>query len=361
MSFNANHSISVAPRYRRHTGIALTLLLLLPLLGLSSVSTALAQQYAPDARLMRVADLKAKHKPVDVPDDYVQTPFGYFPPACVHHISNDERILGDSSVQHANGVREPPQVCTQDNFTAKGIRVHPDGRGLDGLQVRGSAALTASKPHGSVPPAALDHNWIQAAGYETGTPMGRIVASWQVPQNPTNATQQVLYFFPAIETDYKAILQPVLGYYGDSNTWDLSSWNCCQDGTVWYSDSIPAKTGDQIVGDTYATCNDGRPCYSWNVDTRNLTSGQSVRLSTTYYGDQRTKKVIGGALEVYYLDSCDQYPPDGSITFNNIGVYDYKLRRVQSPPWNSIIDSSGLDVQCNYDLGTTSTSATIYY
>ncbi len=356
MTLNTHSTHSVAGRHRRHPSLALTLLL--ALLGLSSAN-ALAQD-VPDARLIRVGDMQAKHKPAGVPDDYVQTPFGYFPPACVHHVGSDERILKDGSVQHANGVQEHVQACTQDNFTAKGIRVHPDGRGVDGLQVRGGTALTASKSRGSVPPP-ITHDWVQWAIDVTSTKMGRIVARWKVPQNPTNAANQTVYFFPGLQSDDPTILQPVLGYRGYNDSWDLSSWNCCQKGTVWSSDYIPANAGDQIVGDTYATCNKHIPCSNWNVDTRNLTSGQSVRLSTNYDIDSDTHLVVGGALEVYSVDSCDQYPPDGSITFNKIAVYDYKLRHVRSPDWTSNSDSSSLDVQCNYDVETTATSATISY
>ncbi|AKK68628.1 hypothetical protein [Xanthomonas translucens] len=343
------------------------LLLLLPLIGLSA--TALAQTSSPDVRLARVGALPAEHKPAGVPDDYVQTPFGYFPPACVRQVHNGERLLKDGGLQHANGTREQAQACTQDNFTPNGTRVRPDGRGIDGQQVRGNAALAASRSRRSVPasisngymPASISKGYLKVAGYYTGTPLGRIVASWTVPQNPTNVAQQTVYFFPGLQSNDPTILQPVLGYRGENNAWDLSSWNCCQEGTVWYSDYIKAKAGDQIVGDTYATCGTGNPCYDWNVDTRNLTTGQSVRLSTTYDIDSESHQVMGGSLEVYSLDSCDQYPPEGSITFTNIGVYDYQMNRVRSPPWGVLDFSSGYDMQCDYDVQTTSTSATIFY
>ncbi|MBO9873924.1 MULTISPECIES: hypothetical protein [Xanthomonas] len=334
------------------------LLLMLALFGLSA--STLAQTATPDARLARAGALRAAHKPADVPDDYIQTPFGYFAPACVRQVHRNERVLGDGGLQRANGVREQAQACTQDNFTPSGIRVRPDGRSLDGQQIRGNAALAASSARRTVPPP-ITHDWVQSAIDVTGNKMGRIVASWTVPQNPTNVAHQTVYFFPGMQSDDPTILQPVLGYRGDSNTWDLSSWNCCQDGMVWYSDFIPAKAGDRIVGDTYATCNNGSPCANWNVDTRNVTTGQSVRLSTTYDINSRTHLVVGGALEVYAVDSCDQYPPDRRITFDAIGVYDYRMQQVASPAWVSYSDSSGLDVQCDYAVDTTATSATISY
>ncbi|UKE75209.1 hypothetical protein KFS85_04895 [Xanthomonas graminis pv. phlei] len=337
-----------------------TALMLLSLLGVAGAASAAAQDRAPDARLARVGSMSAAHKPAGIPDDYVATPFGYFPPACVRQVHHGERILEDGALQHTDGTREPAQACTQDNFTASGTRVRPDGRGIDGQLVRSTAALAASRSGHSVPPP-IPHSYVQTASYNTGTPPGRIVASWTVPQNPTNVANQSVYFFPSLQSGYPTILQPVLAYRGYNNAWDLSSWNCCKDGTVWSSDFIPANTGDQIVGDTYATCGTGSPCSDWNVDARNLTTGQSIRLSTTYDIDSDLHEVMGGSLEVYSVDSCDQYPPEGSITFTNIGVYDYQMNRVLSPPWESSADSSGLDVQCDYDVQTTSTSATLFY
>ncbi|WP_258531986.1 hypothetical protein, partial [Xanthomonas oryzae] len=127
--------------------------------------------------------------------------------------------------------------------------------------------------------------------------------------------------------DTPVILQPVLGYRGNSNSSDLSSWNCCTDGVVWHSDFIPAKSGDDINGDVYATCAAGSVCSSWNIDTRNVTSGRSVRLSTTSDGD--LTQIMAGALEVYSVDSCDEYPASGNITFTGVAVYDYRMRQVQ--------------------------------
>ncbi|WP_254460661.1 hypothetical protein [Xanthomonas sacchari] len=340
----------------RRLGAAL--LLVLPLLGLGA--SALAQTAAPDARLARVGALNAAHKPANVPDDYVQTPFGYFAPTCVRQVHRNERVLADGRLQRADGVREAAQTCAQDNFLPNGTRVHPDGHGLDGRPIRAGAALRASGARGAVPPP-ITYAWVQSAIDVTGNKMGRIVARWTVPHNPTNVAQQTVYFFPGLQSDDPTILQPVLGYRGYNNSWDLSSWNCCQDGMVWHSDFIAASAGDQIVGDTYATCNNGQPCTNWNVDTRNLTTGQSVRLSTTYDIDSTRHLVVGGALEVYAVDSCDQYPPDGRITFDAIGVYDYRMQRVTSPAWQSYSESSGLDVQCNYAVDTTATSATISY
>ncbi|MFC3655373.1 hypothetical protein FZ025_14455 [Xanthomonas hyacinthi] len=329
--------------------------MLLTLLGVAGAASAATQDGAPDARLARVGSLRAEHKPAGVPSSYVMTPFGSFAPECVHHLGNGERILDDGGIQRADGRREQPLLCTQDNFTPDGIRVRPDGRGVEGQLVRSVAVPAAARRQSVEKP--IDSGWIQASGYTTGVPIGRIVASWKVPPSPSNAADQTVYFFPGLVGE--TILQPVLGYRGYNNSWDLSSWNCCKDGTVWLSDSISAKPGDQIVGDTYSTCAAGVVCSKWNIDTHNVTSGQSVRLTSVPYGN--TDQVVGGALEVYSVDSCDQYPSSGTITFSDIAVYDRNFNRVTSPPWESISDSSDISPQCNYAVDTTATSATISY
>ncbi|MCC8729348.1 hypothetical protein QYG06_20660 [Xanthomonas euvesicatoria] len=134
---------------------------------MSTTGTAFAQTQAPDARLTRVANLAGQHKPAGVPQDYVQTPFGYFAPACVRHIGASERILADGTLQKANGIQEQSARCSQDNFTSNGVRVRPNGLGLDGQEVRRGASSAAFKKRSPVP-AAIDHAYISSAGYYSG-------------------------------------------------------------------------------------------------------------------------------------------------------------------------------------------------
>ncbi|UZB13629.1 hypothetical protein [Xanthomonas phaseoli] len=296
-------------------------------------------------------------RPVGVPADYVVTPFGYFSPACVQHVHEGDQITSDGAIQRVTGSLEQRKTCNQDNFTRDGIRVRPDGLTLEGKLARTSDRASPSKIK-SVPPPAISHDYLADGSYITSTPIGRIVASWKVPPNPRTRSKQTIYFFPGMQGD--TILQPVLGYRGESNTWDLSSWNCCKDGTVWTSDYIPAKSGDQIVGDTYSTCAAGVACNKWNIDTKNITTGRSVRLTTAPYGNPNL--IFGGALEVYDVASCNEFPDGGLLTFSNIAVYDRNMIRVSSPPWDSNgPDAGGLTPQCNYGAQTTDTSVTVFY
>ncbi|SBV52164.1 hypothetical protein XBLMG947_2957 [Xanthomonas bromi] len=254
-------------------------------------------------------ELSIGARPAEVPADYVITPFGYFSPDCVQQIHQGDRITSDGGIQRVTGLLERRKVCKQDNFTRDGVRVRPDGRTLQGKIARSSENTSLAQSQ-RVRPPTISQSWLAYGGYYTSSPIGRIVASWKVPPNPRIRSNQTIYYFPGMQGD--TILQPVLGYRAASNTWDLSSWNCCKDGTVHFSDFIPAKSGDQIVGDTYSTCAPGVACNQWNIDTTNITSGKSVRLTSVPYGDPDL--IVGGALEVYEVSSCDELPDGGMLT-----------------------------------------------
>src|SRR5208282_1418503 len=75
----------------------------------------------------------------------------------------------------------------------------------------------------------------------TNKSYGKIAATWIVPPSPTSDDGQILYFFPGLEdmSNVISIVQPVLqwgnnGIFG-GRYWLVASWNCCINGTTWYS------------------------------------------------------------------------------------------------------------------------------
>lgn len=304
-----------------------------------------AQASVPTHELTKVASMAPDRKPPGVPDDYVITPNGYFSPTCVAIVHAGDKLKANGLIQRASGIAEKPQACGKPNFTLQGVRVEANGQ-------RATLSNAGTNPEKT--------GWVQAASYTNSTPVGRIVASWAVPSNPTNHSNQTIYFFPGLEQlpNVQSILQPVLGWngYGD-NAWTLASWNCCVDGTTFHSDPIAANAGDEVVGDTYSTCAAGQACSTWKIDSRNTTTGQTSSLTTDPYADLTW--VFAGVLEVYNVSTCDEYP-GGPITFHDVQVYDRNNNLVANPPWSGA-DTSGIDPQCNYGLSTTPTSATIAY
>lgn len=315
------------------------------LASLAGRASHAATAAAPSAsRLTRVADLPVSARPGGVPTDYVVTPNGYFDPSCVVTVNAGERLQSNGLIRRVDGRLEKPAACTKAHYTLGGVEVSPNG------------ARALMRPI-ELPEQS---GWVQAANYASSTPIGRIVASWEVPTNPSNDSDQVIFFFPGLEQlpNVQSILQPVLGWngYGD-HAWTLASWNCCKDGTTFHSAPIAAHAGDQVVGDTYSNCAAGVACSSWNIDSRDVTTGQTTTLTTDPYADLTW--VFGGVLEVYNVSTCNEYP-GGPITFHDIAVYDRNGVQVASPPWNGA-DTSGIDPQCNYGLQTTASTATIAY
>ncbi|RDD80262.1 hypothetical protein DVJ77_18210 [Dyella tabacisoli] len=189
-----------------------------------------------------------------------------------------------------------------------------------------------------------------------------MVASWTVPTTPSNPGSQVIYFFPGLEQlpNVQSILQPVLGWNGYNDAaWTLASWNCCVDGTTFHSDPINASDGDQVIGDTYSTCAPGVSCSNWAIVSTNVSTGQNSTLNTDPYG--ALTWVFGGVLEAYGVDTCDQYPASGSISFTDIGVYTLDGNPVASPPWNNSYPVGSQSPQCNYGVSATSSTSTLVY
>jgi hypothetical protein len=267
-----------------------------------------------------------------VPDGYVITPFGYFHPSCVRHLAEGDNLLADGRiVQHAKGSLTNLPACDYPHYTARGEMVAADAK---------------------AEPPTITHSWIVYGGTTTSTSYGEISATWTVPSAPTSNNGQTLYFFPGLEdfNDIVSILQPVLGWNADfSGAWGIASWNCCPSGTADESSPVHVLQGDIIFGDVKSTCSAGTlSCSKWNVTTEDDSSTPISRttLSNTPNEGQTFNWAFGGALEVYNVAQCSNYPPNDSLNFN-VALYDNNFH-LTSNGWSITDLASGLTPQCNY-------------
>src|SRR5580698_1049890 len=92
------------------------------LLGMASANAGSTN--VSNAQLRRVSDLPANTAPTTVPLDYVVTPNGFFPSACVHEIKRGETLLSQLRVLSADGktVRQEA-ICARPHYTKQGQRV----------------------------------------------------------------------------------------------------------------------------------------------------------------------------------------------------------------------------------------------
>jgi hypothetical protein len=160
-----------------------------------------------------------------------------------------------------------------------------------------------------------------------------------------------------------SIIQPVLGWNSDFNAaWGIASWNCCDQGTTWESTPVSVSSGDTIQGTTESACKAGTlTCHTWNITTADVTSGKSTILSNSPYEGQTFNWAFAGALEVYNIDQCSDYPPNSSLTFSDVKLYDYNFVLISNPGWTIENDYSGLTPQCNYGGQAAATAVTLDY
>jgi hypothetical protein len=280
--------------------------------------------------------LSAKPRlPAGVPDGYVITPFGYFHPSCVRRLLKGESFVSDGHfIRHADGSFEQVPECGYPRFDPRGGRL---------------AAVSG-------PPPEISHAYVEYASVfaASGSSFGELKATWQVPPSPADDDGQVLYFFPGLEDRIrdKSILQPVLGY--DSGSWSIASWNCCPSGITVESPVKVVSPGDTIQGDIKSTCAPGvLSCATWNVTTQDVTDGQTTTLGDTTNNGQTFDWAFAGALEVYNVAQCGDYPADDSLTFSGLQLYDYKFNLISNPAWTTDVSSTA-QPECNYGvpLGT---------
>jgi hypothetical protein len=272
-------------------------------------------------------------RPATVPPDYVITPFGYFDPSCVTHLAKGDVVRQDeNAIRHANGAADNIHVCAFAHFKADGEKVTGDER--------------------AVTQPTIGHAWVEYAGTTTKTSYGYMYAYWSVPPAPSTNDGQTVYLFPGLE-DYKdvvTIIQPVLGWNSDyASAWGIASWNCCASGTVFEAPPTRVNSGDTILGYMFDTCASGTlSCPSWDIVTLDVTSGNYSQLINTSSQGQTFNWAFAGALEVYNISQCGDYPSNGAISFHDLGLYNDKFVKIPFPAWSVTNLSSGLTPQCGY-------------
>ncbi|MBB5060969.1 hypothetical protein HDF16_005705 [Granulicella aggregans] len=285
-------------------------------------------------------------RPLTVPARYVVTPFGYFDPACVAGLSKGDSFLRDLGViRRANGNTDIVPTCASPRFNAKGEVISSNS---------GNRDIPQPSTNGYIVYESLVGN----------TSYGALNANITVPGVPSSNDGQTLYFFPGLE-DHTAditILQPVLEWNGlTQNAWDIASWNCCYNNVMLHSSPVVVNSGDNILGTMQSTCQAGTPsCSSWNITTKDVTSGKSTVLSQTSSYGQTFNWALGGALEAYGIAQCSDFPPNSSTTFSNLMLSDYNFVAI-SPNWSLTNNSAGDSVQCNYGAQETASQITLIY
>jgi hypothetical protein len=265
------------------------------------------------------------------PDDYVVTPAGSIHRSCVHELPSGATVdeAGHVTLPDGSTYQLPP--C---QYPKRPDTVH-------------SAAQFP-----------VDNNWVETAIQSAGGGglWRELTATWRVPGTPGQSytsSQQVFYTFPGLQSSTR-ILQPVLQY--TSSGWQLASWSCDTGTNCPHSSFIAARPNDLIFGSVLRnSCNAAGTC-SWTINTLNQTTGQSTSLN---WSDAAPFTLgVAGAIEVYGLDKCQEFPAGSSVVFSQISLFDQNMTQV-SPTWINEVFSQ--NPNCNFSTSSTSTTATLGY
>jgi hypothetical protein len=287
------------------------------------------------------------NRPATVPENYVITPFGYFDPSCVIHLGQgDELQAAQQAIRHADGTTSSVPACGYPRYRADGGTIRGDERGAYAFAIGHSWIVAADCVAGSTPIDNLPPCGTAASSFTA------LSAQWSVPPTPASNDGQVLFFFPGLQDITAAsttILQPVLGWNADfKSAWGIASWNCCVSGTVEEAPPQQVNSGDTIHGLMGCHTFLGGACTSWDITTSDLQNGKSSALLNTPSTSPIFNWAFAGALEVYNIQQCTDFPATGSISFNNVQLQS-NVMVIPSPTW-AITNflAGGSTPQCNY-------------
>ncbi|MFC4625445.1 hypothetical protein ACFO1V_09455 [Daeguia caeni] len=254
-------------------------------------------------------------RPSNVPEDYIITPFGYFSPSCVQEVKEDEIVNAGLKVEKANGEMRQIEKCQYSSFSNSGIE---------------------KKVNGAETKANFDDGWQMYASSMLNDDVMIMILSWNVPSPPKVDNGHTLYFFTGAQNVGDKQLYNVLGWNQlNIHGWSVSSWVCCDSGVIYYSSPVSISAGDLIIGvivlgkDRFV--NNGEPQYIVSMMSFDHGRPQLLTQIITRNFKEPVYFIVGGAMEMYNVNSCDNFPKDGFIEFYNMFVMDENYQAPKGP------------------------------
>jgi hypothetical protein len=275
-------------------------------------------------------------RPESVPLAYRVTPVGYLHPSCVIEARPGEHVSESGDLVSESGVTRAVSPCPHPRFDRSG-RAH--------FPTSGAAPAASSA---QVPTIG---GWL---AYFAQTVVGITwqSANFKVPTAPLHMGNNVAFFFNGLQNGSE-LIQPVLQWNqgGYPNQWTIAAWYV-KSGNGIAGPTVLVNPGDTISGYMYPQ-RGGRWVIGMNQNGAYAT-GLSVFTTSAF------DTLIGGAMEVYHVDSCEDLPSTGFEFFTSISVY-----RNGSPftPTFSLLGQTGTTPNCNAApfAGTTTGGMTWLY
>jgi hypothetical protein len=239
---------------------------------------------------------------------YVLTPFGEWPAECVHAVASGTHVHADESEQslvlrHAERATYAVPRCRSE---LKPKRAPPR-----------RVAAGAAEP---LAPATHGDGWQVYVHQDVGDNVTALLGVWPVPPAPQEQAQTLFTFTGLQNIDWVPpqpqpdqpfdIIQPVLQYgysaAGGGDYWTIASWYVTLTNDVLYSELERVSEGDVIFGNMTWVADS-----TWFIDSVNQANNKHSSL-TVHRQLLKTQPWTYVTLEVYDVDTCLQYPPEGT-------------------------------------------------
>jgi len=176
-----------------------------------------------------------------------------------------------------------------------------------------------------------------------------MVTNWNVPSLPQYIGSQVVYFWPGFKSEHPVmgypVLQPVLQYGQQDESWYLQSWFVWgNEGVVYTGPPVSVNPGEIIDSYMQLQSNGNWICYG------NSSSGSQSLLTVT--PGQTSNTVYQYAMLVLETimpsEDCSYYPTNGNsgVTFTDVSV------NGKSVSWNDDVTMT----QCSQKINDQSTT-----
>ncbi len=263
--------------------------------------------------------------------NYVLVPGGTLTPrSCVTELPEGAVIDESGEVSHPDGHRTQIPKCPFPVFSLRAAHE--------------SQALTVPSIDG----------WVIASSQEFSD-LTSLYENFTVPHNPSQPGG-IVFFFPAIATPGKTILQPVLEWNNNDHPgiWIIRSWYVFPNAPAVTSRAVHVFPGDSLWGGIERSdCRSDGTCR-WAITTRSRARNLSVRIDVRSLYANNT--AFGGALEAYNVTSCHRLPSTEGEWFTGLQLFDGANRRIT--PHFTIFQ---WDTNCRNSAGVNSTATTIHW
>jgi hypothetical protein len=212
--------------------------------------------------------------------------------SCIHELADSDVVDQTARViQSADGSVKP--VALPCAFPAR--KIDP------------ALKISGSQQSNEIPPT--DNGYTELAYWVSPRDMRQFGTSFHTPAAPRVYTNQLIYLFPALETDnWDSIMQSVLQYGSNGSFgggyWTIASWaGGAEWGGNYYHSPPTTAISNPLRGGIWWT-NDCRAggCV-WHIATcGNVCTELAIRT------DRIWPVLFGGAVEVYKIDDCAKYP-----------------------------------------------------